>query len=90
MSEATYICKDCGESFLWKDFGNDGYCKRCDPYEVVINHTDPDEKETALALVQRQLKRTEGKLIACEKALEVYRARDKQLEDILMATKGGD
>jgi hypothetical protein len=54
------------------------------PYTVDSTHTDPAEKETALALKYRQRAReAEGLLAVAEKALEVYRDRDKQLEDIL-------
>jgi hypothetical protein len=54
------------------------------PYTVDATHTDPAEAHTALALKYRQRARAaEGLLAVAEKALEVYRDRDKQLEDIL-------
>jgi hypothetical protein len=62
MSHATYKCKDCGESFVWRDFGNDGYCKKCDIYTVDATHTDAGEKETALALKYRQRARAAEEL----------------------------
>lgn len=39
--------------------------------EVVVQHTDPDEKETALALANKKLKRTEAKVAELEAKLKI-------------------
>jgi hypothetical protein len=84
LKNGKEVCSKCQKPYIAKLDGE--FCK-C---EVVIKHTDPLEIQTALALKYRQRAReAEEKLIVCEVALKFYRDRDKQLEDILMATKGG-
>jgi hypothetical protein len=78
LKNGTEVCSDCNKPRIAL---LDGKVCKC-PYQIVIEHKG-GEIATALALANKQLKRTEGKLIACEKALKVYRDRDKEIEDIL-------
>jgi hypothetical protein len=89
MSEATYKCKDCGESFLWKDFGNDGYCKKCDIYTVDSSHTDPTEIKTALALAEKKLARAEKELAKHQWVSVEDRFPEDKIEEYLVLYSNG-
>ena len=73
---------------VWDRIQKEGSIR--DAYTVDPTHTDPGEQETALALAEKKLKRAEGLLAVAEKALKVYRDRDKQLEDVFLPDKGGE
>ena len=89
------VCEPLGEISL---YGHNQIYNMYDIARVVVEHTDPTEIKTALALAVKQLARAEKALAviaSCNSCFgcqsEAKKAiNDKQLEDVLMPDKGGE